>query len=49
MWASIEQVLSESPANQIVRSLALISDEKSHNLRQMTNNIDIKTDAEQLR
>ncbi|XP_033641240.1 AUGMIN subunit 5-like isoform X1 [Asterias rubens] len=49
MWTSIEQVLSESPANQIVRSLALISDEESHNLRQMTNNIDIKTDAEQLR
>ncbi|XP_038065283.1 HAUS augmin-like complex subunit 5 [Patiria miniata] len=49
IWASIERVLADHPADQVVRSLAVIGEESALSLRQTTNNIDLKKDAEQLR
>ncbi|XP_022104105.1 HAUS augmin-like complex subunit 5 [Acanthaster planci] len=48
-WASIENVLADHPSDQVIRSLAVISEESAHSLRRITNGIDLKKDAEQLR
>nr|XP_054760038.1 uncharacterized protein LOC129266228 [Lytechinus pictus] len=49
IWTEIEKVMAENPPQDVLQSLATITLETTHDLRQMTTGIDIKKDAEELR
>eukprot|EP00057_Strongylocentrotus_purpuratus_P001936 XP_003723513.1 PREDICTED: HAUS augmin-like complex subunit 5 [Strongylocentrotus purpuratus] len=49
IWTGIEKVMAENPPQDVLQSLATITLETTHDLRQTTASIDIKEDAEELR
>ena len=49
VWGRIEGVLADNSAPEVVEALSIIGQESTQALRQVTDNLDLKKDAEQLR